>query len=322
MSDKTDNRLPEEIASDIERTRADFSSTIDAIQSKLTPGELMDQAVDYALTTTPGAFSANLVNTVRDNPIPVTLIGVGIAWLMTARRQSGAHFPHARNQRIARRTAYYPDAGTDYRGSPGVDYASRGGTEASSEGVLQRAASKTSDAARDMKHKASDVGQRVSDTASAMTGRAREISEGARERFEKSSEYTQARVSELGQRSQAQYYRAKDRFGQLLDEQPLVVGAVGIAIGAALGASLPNTRRENELLGNTRDDLFERAKETTLAQTEVVKESAQRVAQAARQEVERVKEDLTNTGQAMNQNSSGPAAGIGTNTLGNSGTPG
>ena len=44
-------------------------------------------------------------------------------------------------------------------------------------------------------------------------------------------------------------------------EQPLVVGAVIIAIGAAIGAALPSTRKEDELMGKTRDRLREKAGE-------------------------------------------------------------
>lgn len=296
MRDQTDNRRPEEIESDIERTRADFSSTIDAIQSKLTPSELMDQAVNYALTTTPGAFGANLVHSVRDNPIPVALIGVGIAWLMAASKQSDIRARMPR-QRVTRRAVYYPDVEVAYDGPAD--------TEGSGEGILHRAASKTSETGRDLRNKASetgrdlrnkasDVGQRLSGSASEMSGRARDMSQSARMRLQESAEAARARMSDMGQRSQQQYYRAKDRFDQLLDEQPLVVGALGVAIGAALGATLPNTRREDELLGRTRDDLLGRAKETALEQAETVKQTAQRVAQVAKQEVERVKEDVSN----------------------------
>ncbi|MDB5841087.1 MAG: hypothetical protein JWQ23_3039 [Herminiimonas sp.] len=318
MSEQTDTRTPEEIENDIARTREDFSSTIEAIQNKLTPSELMDQAVDYALTTTPGAFSANLVNTVRDNPIPVALIGVGIAWLMTARRQSDWRAPRTRHQRAARSAGFYPDVEDAYGGAPRMSHA-RGGLDSgsSSEGMLQRAASKATETGQDLKDKASEVGQRLSGAASALTGRARQMGESARGRLQESTEETRARVSELGQRSQEQYYRAKDRFGQLLDEQPLVVGALGLAIGAALGGSLPTTRRENELMGRTRDDLLGRAKETARDQAETIKQSAQHVAEVAKKEAERFKENVSNAGtQDMDQNPPVSSDGMGSSQFG------
>jgi hypothetical protein len=53
--------------------------------------------------------------------------------------------------------------------------------------------------------------------------------------------------------------RAREGFFQLLQRQPLVLGALGLAAGAALGAALPATRREDELMGGTSDDLKRRA---------------------------------------------------------------
>jgi ElaB/YqjD/DUF883 family membrane-anchored ribosome-binding protein len=302
MKDQTDNRPPEEIAMDIERTRADFSSTIDAIQSKLTPRELMDEAVDYALTTTPGVFSANLVNSVRENPLPLALIGVGIAWLMSANRQPNRSTQ--RTQRSRRHATYYADMDGDYDDSRERMYVTRSaGSRSTEDGMLDRASSKVAETRQDLKDKASNVGQRLNETASDVAARARTVRESTRNRLHESAESTKVHVNELGQQSRQQYYHAKDRFGRLLDEQPLVVGALGIAVGAALGGSFPSTQREDELMGRTRDDLFGRAKETVREQAETVKQSAQRVGQAAKQEVDRVKEDMSNTASVdMDQN--------------------
>jgi hypothetical protein len=54
--------------------------------------------------------------------------------------------------------------------------------------------------------------------------------------------------------------RAQSGFAHMREEQPLVVGAIGLAVGAALGAALPKTETEDEWLGDTRDQLKERAR--------------------------------------------------------------
>jgi ElaB/YqjD/DUF883 family membrane-anchored ribosome-binding protein len=291
MRENIDTRSPEEIESDIERTRADFSSTIEAIQQKLTPREMMDQAVDYALSTTPGAAGANLFNSVRDNPIPIALIGIGVAWLMAANRQSAAANPRLRHR--ASRSSLYTgetDGVYDEYGNRGYFEGSSGSSEA---GMMRRATAKANETAHDLRDKANEVGQRISSSASDVTQRVQQAGISARTRLQETAEQAQARMNELSERSREEYYRAKDRIGHLIDEQPLVVGALGIALGAALGAALPTTRRENELMGNTRDDLLGRVKETALEQAETVKQSAQRVAQMAMQEAERVKDDVS-----------------------------
>jgi hypothetical protein len=54
-------------------------------------------------------------------------------------------------------------------------------------------------------------------------------------------------------------------FEDLLQDQPLVVGALGVALAAALGAMLPGTRQEDRLMGNTSDKVFDRGIEKATA---------------------------------------------------------
>ncbi|WP_217476720.1 DUF3618 domain-containing protein [Stutzerimonas stutzeri] len=52
--------------------------------------------------------------------------------------------------------------------------------------------------------------------------------------------------------------RARGGFNHLLQEQPLALGAIGIALGALLAASVPPTRREDEALGEVSDRMTDR----------------------------------------------------------------
>ena len=51
-----------------------------------------------------------------------------------------------------------------------------------------------------------------------------------------------------------------------LGEYPLLVAALGLAVGAALGGSLPPTETENRLIGETSDSLKRQAREMANAQ--------------------------------------------------------
>jgi hypothetical protein len=319
-----DNRDPAEIERDLDRTRAEMSSTIDAIQQKLTPGQMMDQAVAYARTSLPADFGSNLGNAIRDNPIPTALIGVGIAWLMAAGQHADGQARLRRQS--ARSVRIYTGPGTvdDY---DAYDTSYSSDTYSSdSEGKMHRAASAMSEKGREMKDrasetgrsimdKASELGHRISDSASSMTGRARDMTNSARERIQGTSGSARARASELSHRatelshraselshrSQEQYYRAKDGFSRMLEEQPLMVGMLGFAVGTLLGAALPSTRREDQMMGHTRDDLMERAKRTASEQAERVKESAKHVAQVA-------KEDAMHVAQVAKEEAKGVAS--------------
>jgi hypothetical protein len=79
--------------------------------------------------------------------------------------------------------------------------------------------------------------------------------------------------------------RALRGLGELLDERPLAVAAASLAVGMLAGLALPATRREDELLGDTRDELLESAREAGQDALEKGKE-------AAANAVERVKESV------------------------------
>ncbi len=323
-----DNRRPEEIEHDIERTRAELSSNIDAIQSKLTPGQMMDQAIGYARTSLPADFGSNLNHAVRENPIPVTLIGLGAAWLMASGRQrpgymkSGSRVRHdaSRDGTVPYRpgSGFASEHGIGFHGQGDLnDHGVGGHVTGDHDNAMHGAMSSAKESGRNLKNRASEtthnLKERVSSTAQGIKEKVSAAGQGIREktssmsrsvsdssasmgeRFSNSSssmsdrshrmaEDARMRASNLGHRSQEQYHRAKDNFSHMLEEQPLVLGVLGLAVGTLLGAMIPATRREDELMGHARDDLFERGQQMAREQAEHLKESAQRVAETAREE--------------------------------------
>src|SRR5436305_2044306 len=59
-------------------------ATIDARRRRLPPGEMADRPIADARGSGGGAFGRNRAGTVRGRPVPVALLGAGIAWLMLA----------------------------------------------------------------------------------------------------------------------------------------------------------------------------------------------------------------------------------------------
>lgn len=282
MKERDDFTRPEALESDIERTRSELNSTLDAIQSKLTPGQLMDQAFGYARTSLPADFSKNLANSVRNNPVPMALVGIGLGWMMLAGQKT-----EGRNVHYAR----------DFNDSTG-DYGNDASTSSAS-GVMHKTSASVSEAGHRMAEKASDMRARVSNSASSMTARARDMASSSR-----------GRMSELGQRSHAQYARAVDRYEHVRSEQPLMLGVLGVALGTLLGALLPSTRREDELMGPVRDDLMDSTKQTLSEKAETLRDSAGRVAKTAEEELERATASTSTSspdGAARSSASGGPS---------------
>ena len=86
----------------------------------------------------------------------------------------------------------------------------------------------------------------------------------------------------------------REEAGDVMRENPLAGGLAGLAVGALLGASIPETEKENEVLGPYRDELADRAREKTYAATD----RARRVASTAAQAVtEAVKQEARSSSQ-------------------------
>jgi hypothetical protein len=62
-----------------------------------------------------------------------------------------------------------------------------------------------------------------------------------------------------------------------ISRNPLIVGAVGLAIGAVIAAALPATRQEDRFLGPTADDVKQRARDAALEGVETAKGVAREI---------------------------------------------
>ena len=239
------DRRPEEIQAQIARTRGDMDATLSAIEQRFTPGQLMDQGLDYLRNSGGREFVSNLGGSVKNNPIPVALMGIGVAWLMaTGNRKPGY--------------AYAPPEGMH--------------SESSGPGMMQRASEGMSSAK-----------DRLSQTGHSARERIGQIGQGTRER-----------VGQIGQTARNQMERVRYRaermrtgYDSIVQEQPLVLGAIGFAIGALMAAGLPRTRHEDELMGEASDRLTERAKETGKEQLDKVKQVATAAKDAAMGEAQK-----------------------------------
>jgi ElaB/YqjD/DUF883 family membrane-anchored ribosome-binding protein len=257
MSENYENKSPEQIQRDIERTRAEMGQTLDSIRQKLSPGQMLDEALDYLKGSGLSQFSSNLSDTVKHNPIPVALIGVGIAWLA----MGGSRPPYA---------------------------------AASSWKTDGHSRSKIGDAASSVTAKAGQVMQGVRDRVGEASGRLGDMAHSAQERVGEAgarlgdmAHSARHQMGEAADRIRYQTVRAKDTYNYLRTEQPLILGVLGFALGAALGAGIPPTRQEDELMGEMRDEYVQRAKEVGEEYLEQGKQMATAAGEAVKEQAEK-----------------------------------
>jgi ElaB/YqjD/DUF883 family membrane-anchored ribosome-binding protein len=87
--DRGNGRSSADIEQQISQTRREVERTLDAISRKFSPGQMVDEALDYVRHSGGSEFAHNLNETVKRNPMPVTLVGIGLAWLMMSGRERG-----------------------------------------------------------------------------------------------------------------------------------------------------------------------------------------------------------------------------------------
>ncbi|MBX9751224.1 MAG: DUF3618 domain-containing protein [Roseococcus sp.] len=267
-SNSTDpaNRSPAAIEEDVERARATVSDTLDALRGKLAPGqiveELVDGMADFARGSGGASFARNLGGAVRDNPLPVLLIGAGLGWLMLANGGAGQGTPARRDSS----SRFYPYGEEQPSGtSEAVEKTSgAAGEVASSVGAaVGDAASRVGDAASRLGSYVEDAASRVADAGSKLINGAKEsgasVTDGA---------------AAAGRSAASTTREAWSSASGLLENQPLLVGLLGVAVGAALGAALPRTQTEDELLGEAADAATARVREFASGTAEQLRAAA------------------------------------------------
>ena len=322
-----------EIEGELDGTRSRLDDTIGALQQKLAPGTMVDQAMEYFSEGGGMELGRNLGRSVRDNPIPVALIGVGLGWLLLANsRQTDGGAQGWREGRRMRDDRFGGGRGHDmygrYRNKPSrmdqdvtsvhqpmpYEAAARDDlvTKAHQVGAeLQREAGEAEDtfqdriaaargsvlgvtrdageaaaafrdrveaamgaAAATVRSLASDAGDTVSHFANRGHAAARDL-----------YDYGHAAARGMSDRAGGAVGQVRDMGSRTVDyvqDQPLLLGALGLTVGAVIGMLVPSTRQERRVVSSLRDSLGETARE---------------VAGEARQRVVRVAETVLETAQ-------------------------
>jgi hypothetical protein len=251
MSTDTDS-----LENKVEQQRARVDSTLDELRDRLSVGQIVDEVWGQLSDGQGGDAVKNIGRQVRDNPLALGLIGAGVAWLLAG---EGVR---AEGRDLRRRYEAWSDDPADDAGQPGlIDKAkSRASTVAdSASDTAGRASDAITEAAAGVTDAARGVRESVSNTVVATGETARsygaEASDAARYAADEAGRYGRYVRRDLYARGE----RLRRSFVDTLSEEPIIVGGVALAVGAAIGLSLPSTRREDVLMGSVRDDLRDTA---------------------------------------------------------------
>jgi len=294
----------------IGRTRAEISDTIDALKEKLNPQRLMEQAKETVREATIGRAQqamSNAVDTAKET--------VGTA-MDTAKEAAGTAVDRTKQVMSSAVDTAREAAGT------AADRTKR--VVSSASDTVVGVSSTVSDTVRrdplpvalagigigwllisarkraqeqqwnqdgryrdpylDFREESASGSAALPQAFAQVQSKVGEIAGQAQEKVGEMVSQVQSQASQLSSQAELRARQAVDGYERMFMENPLGVGAVALALGVALGLSVPETQPERRMLGGVRDNLVVKAKETAQEIGQKVQSVAQEAIDAAKEE--------------------------------------
>jgi hypothetical protein len=251
-----------EIRAEIEETRLEMGGTLQELGDRLDPGNLMNQAKENVREATIGrveetakGMSDMVMETIKRNPIPAAMAGAGLALLWKNKASGSSHTANSyRTYEAGRYGTTYPYGYEQTGSGQGGGIGSKAGDAVSAVG------STVGDAAGTVAGTAGNVAGAVGQTAQNVTG-------------------------EVVERGQQAAQEVGWRLESFMQASPLAVGAIAVGAGALVGALIPETEHERQVLGDASRQV-----------ASTVRDSVDEVGRQAEQAVDEAERSMAPTG--------------------------
>jgi gas vesicle protein len=283
-------RSPEEIEREIEATRERMGRDIDELGERLSPNNLKRQAKE-AITGKAQDIAHNvgesarqtgfrMMDFIQENTSLVAAMGLGAVWLIQQRNKS-----EVSGDRMSR----FAYTGPDRR----------------REGFVGKLADRAGQVGQSVRDSVSSAASAVGERASDLGSQAGELTGRARERAGEFGGGVRQRARDMGYRAKDRSRQARGGVERMAEDNPLAVAAGVAVLGLACGLLVPESEREQRLMGPVRDDLVNRAQETARRVKDVAVEAGQELRESVREEVSsrapEVKSVVQDAAQAVGQ---------------------
>ena len=251
-------RSSEDVEREVEAAREDLDRTVEALKDKMTPGQLIDELGRTFKGGGAGELMGNLGVQVRENPMALAMIGAGMAWLMMGKSDRSA---------------------TDTAASVYQTNSDLGVAPATSTGT--GTGTGTGD---------------LSDAVGNLKAKVGEVAGGGRDAASGAADHASQGLHDLGAQAGSAGRKAVRSFEDILQQEPLIFGALGLAAGVALGAAFPSTELEDKTVGAARDNLVDAGEKKLADVGQALNASGHAAFEAAKGEADR--QGLAAEGQA------------------------
>lgn len=255
---------PATIEREIRETQNEMSRTVDKLGDQLTVKNLFNALLDKADES--GVDAHYLVEGARRNPIALGLIAAGAIWLVSDKDSRFPSISKSKSRETDSDELEFGDRDIHHR-----DYVSHMSLVEMREGEDPGAYQRRRDIHRanflmcERKPDEDDHSfrQRLDD----LTDKFREKRRAWSDSLSHAGSSTSQSVQQAGASAQRAARRASGRAQELYDSNPLVGGILAAAVGAAVGSTIPISRKEQETLGelgaDTRDMVSEQKEQLT-----------------------------------------------------------
>ncbi|HET7620783.1 MAG TPA: DUF3618 domain-containing protein [Gemmatimonadaceae bacterium] len=260
-----------EIRAEIRETRERMGDNLEQLGERLNPGNIKDRVKQDIRDATIGkvenmAQSAadqwdeaketfddaqrTVVDVIRENPIPAVMVGIGLGWLAYNASQRGSR-GDSRSGRA--------NSGRSFRSGYGY------GGSAYGAGRYGRD-----------NYSSENVGEES--TVDRVRDEASELSDKAQQKASELADRAQGMAENVADETRHQARRLEDQFY----DNPLAMGAAALTLGMAAGLAIPETQKEDELMGGARDKLADKTRDVMEETKDKVENVAERVADQAK----------------------------------------
>ena len=290
---------PDHIERDLDKTRSRLGGHLSELQDKFSPGQVLDDLMGYFRGSEGAEIGRSLLDNVRGNPMPAAVTAIGLAWLMASKPTGTAGQPST--------SAGWDSVGAPPSQSSGPHLYGRedyGATMVRVREAEQNVTRHPSEAEHtysarldEVRGQAIGLARHTQETTESFSQRIRDALEAARQAVAGAASGVAGQAAgamsaagdaagSLGASAQgamqsalgtlSQGGKAGGNLAAAIAENPVLLGALGLAAGALLGALLPVSEQEEAALGGIAGQARDAA--TSLAQQGV--ESGKAVAQA------------------------------------------
>jgi len=284
-------RSVEELRRESEQSRAELAATIDRLRDRITdtaedlrykvsPQGIKSEVSDFVSRKTQGWLDT-LKQQARENPIQTIAVGTAVA-APALRLARGFPLPLLMIGAGLALTSKALLAGAAEAAAPALEKARE---------MVGEATERVQSSGEDAADVVSSSGRRAADLAGEAKARVSRIADDLKDRVSETTDQVKAgmhaasgKATDAIERARSTASAAPEMTRQLIRDNAALIGGLGVAIGAIIAASLPDTKIEAAVIGKASDSVkraagkaaqsgFETAKEAVLSAADATAKS-------------------------------------------------